>query len=159
MACKGSGVQIPSAPLISAGQTVLSPSLRRLTARRFAYRATALRYPDAGHLAGGLIVYLPSVTDDALTTSGGTLAGTQAAQADAHGRLIGRASSAWWWPGMKLLANGPYLLPYLLSGALVAVLRRRSLDHRGGGAHEGVGMLDLRGVGSLRDDHWQATRR
>jgi hypothetical protein len=104
-------------------------------------------------------VYLPSVTDDALTISGGTLAGTQAAQADAHGRLIGRASSAWWWPGMKLLANGPYLLPYLLSGALVAVLRRRSLDHRGGGAHEGVGMLDLRGVGSLRDDHWQATRR
>ena len=104
MACKGSGVQIPSAPLsISAGQTVLSPSLRRLTARRFAYPATALRYPDAGHLAGGLTVYLPSVTDDALTTSGGT----QAAQADAHGRLIGRASSAWWWPGMKLLANGP----------------------------------------------------
>jgi hypothetical protein len=135
------------------------PTLRRLTARRFAYPVTALRYPDAGHLAGGLTVYLPSVTDDALTTSGGTLAGTQAAQADAHGRLIGRASSAWWWPGMKLLANGPYLLPYLLSGALVAVLRRRSLDHRGGGAHEGVGMLDLRGVGSLRDDHWQATRR
>jgi hypothetical protein len=47
-------------------------------------------------------VYLHSVTDDALTTSGGT----QAAQADAHIRLIGRVSSAWWWPGMNLLTNG-----------------------------------------------------
>jgi hypothetical protein len=37
---------------------------------------------------------------------GYTLAGTQAAQADAHVRLIGRVSSAWWWPGMKLLTNG-----------------------------------------------------
>ena len=77
--------------------------LRRLTARRFAYPVTALRYPDAGHLAGSLTVYLHSVTDDALTTSGGT----QAAQADAHVRLIGRVSSAWWWPGMNLLTNGP----------------------------------------------------
>jgi hypothetical protein len=42
---------------------------------------------------------LHSVTDDALTTSCGT-------QADAHVRLIGRVSSAWWWPGMKLLTNG-----------------------------------------------------
>jgi hypothetical protein len=41
-----------------------------LTARRFAYPVTALRYPDASHLAGGLTVYLYSVTDDdALTTS------------------------------------------------------------------------------------------
>jgi hypothetical protein len=76
--------------------------LRGLTARRFAYPVTALRYPDAGHLAGGLTVYLHSVTDDARTTSGGT----QAAPADAHVRLIGRVSSAWWWPGMKLLTNG-----------------------------------------------------
>ena len=103
MACKGAGVQILSAPLsISAGQQSSAHPLRRLTARRFAYPVTALRYPDAGHLAGGLTVYLHSVTDDALTTSGGT----QAAQADAHVRLIGRVSSAWWWPGMKLLTNG-----------------------------------------------------
>jgi hypothetical protein len=103
MACKGAGVQILSAPLsISAGQQSSAHPLRRLTARRFAYPVTALRYPDAGHLAGGLTVYLHSVTDDARTTSGGT----QAAQADAHVRLIGRVSSAWWWPGMKLLTNG-----------------------------------------------------
>jgi hypothetical protein len=89
-------------PAISAGQQSSAHPLRGLTARRFAYPVTALRYPDAGHLAGGLTVYLHSVTDDARTTSGGT----QAAQADAHVRLIGRVSSAWWWPGMKLLTNG-----------------------------------------------------
>jgi hypothetical protein len=75
----------PSAPLsISAGQTVLSPSITGLTVRRLAYPVTALLYPDAGHLAGGLTVYLHSVTDDALTTSGGTQAapGRRARSAD-----------------------------------------------------------------------------
>jgi len=27
------------------------------------------------------------------------------------GRLIGTASSTWWWPGMKVMTNDPYLLP------------------------------------------------
>jgi hypothetical protein len=89
-------------PAISAGQQSSAHPLRGRTARRFVYPVTALRYPDAGHLAGGLTVYLHSVTDNALTTSGGT----QAAPADAHVWLIGRVSSAWWWPGMKLRSNG-----------------------------------------------------
>lgn len=64
------------------------------------------------------------------------------------------ASSTEWWPGMKLRTNGPYLLPR----SLVAVPLRRSLDHRHG-AHERPGMFDLRGIGSSRNDHNQATRR
>jgi hypothetical protein len=105
MACKGAGVQIPQklhSPSAQVKQSSAHP-LRGLTVRRLAYPVTALLYPDAGHLAGGLTVYLHSVTDDALTTSGGT----QAAPADAHVRLIGKVSSAWWWPGMKLMTNGP----------------------------------------------------
>ena len=47
---------------------------------------TALRYRDAGHLIGGLTAYYGSLTDDAL--AGGTVAGTQAAQADAHTKLL-----------------------------------------------------------------------
>jgi hypothetical protein len=34
-------------------------------------------------------VYLDSLTDDALTSYGGTVAGTQADQADAHAKLLG----------------------------------------------------------------------
>jgi hypothetical protein len=45
---------------------------------------TALRYHDAGHLVGGLTAWYASMTDDALTSSGGTVAATQAAQADAQ---------------------------------------------------------------------------
>ncbi|HEV8651697.1 MAG TPA: acyl-CoA thioester hydrolase/BAAT C-terminal domain-containing protein [Actinomycetes bacterium] len=60
----------------------------RLAARQFAYPVTALRYPDAGHLVGGLTAYFNSLTDDALTTFGGTVAGVQAAQADAHAKLL-----------------------------------------------------------------------
>jgi len=60
----------------------------RLSARLFAYPVTALRYPDAGHLVGGLTTYLLSLTEDALTRFGGTVAGTQAAQADAHAKLL-----------------------------------------------------------------------
>ena len=41
-------------------------------------------YRDAGHLVGGLTAWYGSLTGDALTSSGGTVAGTQAAQADAH---------------------------------------------------------------------------
>ncbi len=73
-------------------------------------------------------------------------------------RLIRTASSTWWWPGMKLMTNGPYLRPYLLPGGWSR--------YRGGhpwiidaAAHMKVGMLDLRGIGSSRDDHKQATRR
>ena len=47
---------------------------------------TALRYRGAGHLIGGLTAYYGSLTDNAL--AGGTVAGTQAAQADAHTKLL-----------------------------------------------------------------------
>ena len=60
----------------------------RLRAHRFAYPVTALRYRDAGHLIGGLTAWYGSLTDDALTSSGGTVAATQAAQADAHAKLL-----------------------------------------------------------------------
>lgn len=59
----------------------------RLTAHHFTYPVTALRYPDAGHFAGTLTAYF-SLTDDALTQSGGTLTGTQAALADGHTKLL-----------------------------------------------------------------------
>jgi dienelactone hydrolase len=60
----------------------------RLRAHRFAHPVTASRYRDAGHLIGGLTAYYGCLTDDALTSSGGTVAGTQAAQADAHAKLL-----------------------------------------------------------------------
>ncbi|HWD42480.1 MAG TPA: acyl-CoA thioester hydrolase/BAAT C-terminal domain-containing protein [Actinomycetota bacterium] len=60
----------------------------RLRAHRFAHPVTALRYRDAGHLIGGLTAWYDSLTDDALTSSGGTVSGTQAAQADAHAKLL-----------------------------------------------------------------------
>jgi dienelactone hydrolase len=60
----------------------------RLRAHRFAHPVTALRYRDAGHLIGGLTAWYASLTDDALTSSGGTVAATQAAQADAHAKLL-----------------------------------------------------------------------
>jgi dienelactone hydrolase len=60
----------------------------RLRAHRFAHPVTALRYPDAGHLIGGLTAWYGSLTDDALTSDGGTVAATQAAQADAHAKLL-----------------------------------------------------------------------
>jgi BAAT / Acyl-CoA thioester hydrolase C terminal len=60
----------------------------RLRAHRFAYPVIDLRYRDAGHRVGGLTLYFASVTDGALTAFGGTVAGTQAAQADAHAKLV-----------------------------------------------------------------------
>ena len=60
----------------------------RLRAHRFAHPVTALRYRDAGHLIGGLTAYYGSMTDDALTSTGGTVAAAQAAQADAHAKLL-----------------------------------------------------------------------
>jgi dienelactone hydrolase len=60
----------------------------RLRAHRFAHPVTALRYRDAGHLIGGLTAYYGCLTDDALTSFGGTVAATQAAQADAHTKLL-----------------------------------------------------------------------
>jgi dienelactone hydrolase len=60
----------------------------RLRAHQFAHPVTALRYRDAGHLIGGLTAYFGSLTDDALTSDGGTVAATQAAQADAHTKLL-----------------------------------------------------------------------
>ena len=65
----------------------------RLRAHRFAHPVTALRYPDAGHLIGGLTAWYGSMTDDALTSDGGTVAATQAAQADAHAKLLALLAS------------------------------------------------------------------
>jgi dienelactone hydrolase len=65
----------------------------RLHAHRFAHPVTALRYRDAGHLIGGLTAYYGSMTDDALTSDGGTVAGTQAAQTDAHTKLLALLAS------------------------------------------------------------------
>jgi hypothetical protein len=47
-----------------------------------------LRYRDAGHLIGGLTAWYGSMTADALTSTGGTVAAAQAAQADAHAKLL-----------------------------------------------------------------------
>jgi dienelactone hydrolase len=65
----------------------------RLRAHGSASPVTALRYRDAGHLIGGLGAYYGSLTDDALASSGGTVAGTQAAQADAHAKLLALLAS------------------------------------------------------------------
>jgi dienelactone hydrolase len=65
----------------------------RLRARRFAYPVIDLRYRDAGHHVGGLTLYFASVTDAALTSFGGTVTGTQAAQADAHAKLLALLAS------------------------------------------------------------------
>ena len=65
----------------------------RLRAHRFAHPVTALRYRDAGHLIGGLTAWYGSLTDDALTSDGGTVAATQAAQADAHAKLLALLAS------------------------------------------------------------------
>ena len=54
---------------------------------------TTLRYRDAGHHVGGLTLYFASVTDAALTSFGGTVAGTQAAQTDAHAKLLALLAS------------------------------------------------------------------
>jgi dienelactone hydrolase len=65
----------------------------RLREHEFAHPVTALRYGDAGHLVGGLTAWYGSLTNDALTSFGGTVAGTQAAQADAHAKLLGLLAS------------------------------------------------------------------
>jgi hypothetical protein len=81
--------------LTCGGQDLVWPSCAysdaitaRLRAHRFAHPVTALRYPDAGHLVGGLTAWYASLTDDALTSFGGTTAATQATQADAHAKLL-----------------------------------------------------------------------
>jgi dienelactone hydrolase len=71
----------PSCPAVDAVAA-------RLRAHGAAAPVTALRYRDAGHLVGGLTAWYGSLTGDALTSSGGTVAGTQAAQADAHAKLL-----------------------------------------------------------------------
>jgi dienelactone hydrolase len=65
----------------------------RLRARQFAYPVIDLRYRDAGHHVGGLTLYFASVTDAALTSFGGTVAATQAAQTDAHAKLLALLAS------------------------------------------------------------------
>jgi hypothetical protein len=60
---------------------------RRLSARHFPYPVTTLRYPDGGHYVGAIPPYV-SITDDLLTTGGGTVAGTQAASAEIHSKLL-----------------------------------------------------------------------
>jgi dienelactone hydrolase len=81
--------------LACGGQDLVWPSCgyvdtitARLRAHRFAHPVTALRYGDAGHFIGGLTAWYGGLTDDALTSAGGTVAATQAAQADAHAKLL-----------------------------------------------------------------------
>jgi hypothetical protein len=81
--------------LTCGGQDVVWPSCdyvdaitARLRAHRFTHPVTALRYRDAGHLIGGLTAWYGSMTADALTSTGGTVAAAQAAQADAHAKLL-----------------------------------------------------------------------
>jgi dienelactone hydrolase len=86
LACGGQDLKWPSCAYVDA-------ITARLRAHRFPYRVTALRYRDAGHLIGGLTAYYGSMTDDALTSDGGTVAATQAAQADAHTNLLALLAS------------------------------------------------------------------
>jgi uncharacterized protein len=65
----------------------------RLRAHRSDAPVTALRYGDAGHLVGGLTAWYGSLTEDALTSSGGTVPGTQAAQEDVHAKLLSLLAS------------------------------------------------------------------
>jgi dienelactone hydrolase len=65
----------------------------RLRAHRFAHPVTALRYRDAGHVVGGLAAWYGGMTEDALASFGGTVAGTQAAQDDAHAKLLALLAS------------------------------------------------------------------
>lgn len=81
LACGGQDLRWPSCGYVDA-------ITARLRAHRFAHPVTALRYPDAGHLIGGLTAWYGSLTDDALTSDGGTVAATQAAQTDAHAKLL-----------------------------------------------------------------------
>jgi dienelactone hydrolase len=59
----------------------------RLAENHFGYSVTALHYPDAGHLAGGFSAYY-SISDVAVTESGGTQSGNQAALGDGHSKLL-----------------------------------------------------------------------
>jgi dienelactone hydrolase len=81
LACGGQDLRWPSCGYVDA-------ITARLRARGFSHPVTALRYPDAGHLIGGLTAWYGNLTDDALTSDGGTVAATQAAQADAHTKLL-----------------------------------------------------------------------
>jgi dienelactone hydrolase len=81
LTCGGQDLRWPSCGYVDA-------ITARLRARGFTHPVTALRYPDAGHLIGGLTAWYGNLTDDALTSEGGTVAATQAAQADAHTKLL-----------------------------------------------------------------------
>lgn len=85
--------------LSCGGRDLLWPSCtyvdditRRLSAGGVSSTVTALRYPDAGHYAGTVPPYT-SITDDALTTAGGTLTGTQTASVDLHRKLLALLAS------------------------------------------------------------------
>jgi dienelactone hydrolase len=86
LACGGQDAVWPSCGYVDA-------ITARLRGHRFAYPVTALRYRDAGHLVGGLTAWYGSLTDDALTSFGGTVAATQVAQADAHAKLLALIAS------------------------------------------------------------------
>jgi dienelactone hydrolase len=64
----------------------------RLSANHFIHPVTALTYPAAGHLAGGLLPYLPFTgapsPTDTLTKTGGTELADEQAQADAWPQLL-----------------------------------------------------------------------
>jgi dienelactone hydrolase len=86
LACGGQDLVWPSCGYVEA-------ITARLRAHGSASAVTALRYRDAGHLIGGLTAWYGSLTDDALTSFGGTMAATQAAQADAHVKLLALLAS------------------------------------------------------------------
>ena len=85
LTCGRLDVAWPSCPYTDAITT-------RLSAHHFGYPVTALRYSDAGHLAGNLLAYI-NITDDFLTTFGGTLTGTQAALIEGHNKLLALLAS------------------------------------------------------------------
>jgi dienelactone hydrolase len=86
VACGGQDLVWPSCGYVDA-------ITARLRAHRFAHPVTALRYRDAGHAVGGIAAWYGSMTEDALASFGGTVAATQAAQADAHTKLLALLAS------------------------------------------------------------------
>jgi hypothetical protein len=74
---RGQGFKSPQLHSPSAQVEQFSPSFTAPHVPPVRLSGHRTGYPDAGHLAGSLTVYLHNVTNGALTTSGGTLAGTR----------------------------------------------------------------------------------
>ncbi len=59
----------------------------RLKTHRVKYSRTALAFPDAGHLAGSALAYIPLTTDE-INSSGGTVVADADAMAQAHQDML-----------------------------------------------------------------------